>query len=246
MPKTEDDQPSDYLPSDRRFFGRRKGKRIKAGRQGLLDTLLPELALTLPPAGAVLDPRALFPAMATPPRAVWLEIGFGGGEHLAHQAAQNPDVGFIGAEPFINGTATLLAKIRDLGLRNIRILGDDVRPLLPMLPEASLERVFLLFPDPWPKYRHAERRFVSHKNLDSLARLLVDEGQFRVASDHPVYQRWALRVAPRHPDFHWQAKGPEDWQNRWPDACQSRYEAKAVVEGRPSLYLTFVRKTREI
>jgi len=241
VPKVED-----YLPSDRRFFGRRKGKRIKAGRQDLLDTLLPALALTMPAEGSRVDPFTLFPAMDSRPRAVWLEIGFGGGEHLAHQAAQNPDVGFIGAEPFINGTATLLAKIRDLGLKNIRILGDDVRPLLAMLPEASLERVFLLFPDPWPKFRHAERRFVSVKNLDSLARLLVDGGQFRVASDHPVYKIWALRVAPWHPQFRWQAKGPEDWISRWPDACQSRYEAKGEREGRPSIYLTFIRTPRSV
>ena len=242
MAHNKDD--ADYLPAEKRFYGRRKGKKIKPGRQGLIDTLLPRLSLGLPNEGEAVDPFTLFPDMATLPRAIWLEIGFGGGEHLAHQALNNPDIGFIGAEPFLNGTAKLLASIRDNDLRNIRILGDDVRPLLKMLPEASLERVFLLFPDPWPKSRHAERRFISDKNLSALARLMVDDGEFRVASDHPVYQRWALRVAPRHPDFRWQVKGPEDWQHRWPDACQSRYEAKAVREGRTSFYLTFKRQPR--
>lgn len=241
---TNDKAAGDYLPAAKRFYGRRKGKKLKPARAGLVETLLPQLTLTVPPEGESLDPRTLFPDMPSPPRAVWLEIGFGGGEHLAHQAAANPDIGFIGAEPFLNGTAKLLSAIRDGGLKNVRILGDDVRPLLDALPEGSLDKVFLLFPDPWPKTRHADRRFVSVKNLNALARLLIDDGEFRVASDHPVYQRWTMRVAPIHPAFRWQAQGPEDWQIRWPDACQSRYEAKAVREGRTSFYFTFKRRPR--
>lgn len=238
---------ADQTPAvDPRFYGRRKGKPLKPGQQVLLDTLYPKLALPRPtkgevPEGTVIEPASLF---SRPVRAVWLEIGFGGGEHLAAQAAANPDVGFIGAEPFLNGIGKLLRKINEDGLDNIRIYGDDVRPFLDHLPDACLEKVFLLFPDPWPKARHAQRRFVNPANLDAIARLLVDGGEFRVASDDMTYVRWTLRHVPVHPAFRWTAQGPSDWRVRWADAIESRYEAKALRQGRQPKYLQFIRQRR--
>lgn len=245
---------ADHTPAvDTRFYGRRKGKRLKPMQEALFETLFPRLVLPRAAKdpygkaelaeGAVLDPATLFPR---PVRAVWLEIGYGGGEHMAAQAAANPDVGFIGAEPFLNGIGKLLRKVDERGLDNIRLYGDDVRPFLDHLPDACLEKVFLLFPDPWPKARHAGRRFVSPHNLDAVARLLVDGGEFRVASDDMTYVRWTLRHAPVHPAFQWTAQGPSDWRIRWPDAIESRYEAKAHRCGRVPKYLQFLRKPRKL
>ena len=224
-----------------RFYGRRKGKPLKAGRQGLLETLLPTLKIAAPAPGETLDPCGLFAAR---PASVWLEIGFGGGEHLAAQAHAHPDIGFIGSEVFLNGVAGVLKHIDTNGVRNVRIFNDDVRRLLPHLPDASLGRIFLLFPDPWPKARHAKRRFISTAMLDELARLLVDGGELRVASDHPVYVRWCLQHAPIHPDFVWPVTGPDDWQARPSDGFPTRYEQKAIEAGRPPVYLRFVRRPR--
>ncbi|MEO0034369.1 MAG: tRNA ((7)-)-methyltransferase, partial [Pseudomonadota bacterium] len=162
-----------------RFFGRRSGKPLRRTALGLIESLLPRLAIAIPTPGQRLDPVSLFPA---PVRAVWLEVGFGGGEHLADLAAQHPDIGMIGCEVFRNGIASLLGHVERRGLANVRLFPEDVRLLLPALPDASLERAFVLFPDPWPKARHAERRFVNPDNLDQLARLLSDGGEVRVAS----------------------------------------------------------------
>lgn len=220
-----------------RFYGRRKGKPLKASRLGLIDELLPELRIA--PPEAPLDPRALF----TPPVGeVRLEIGFGGGEHLARQALANPGVGFIGAEVFLNGVASLLRHVRDLNLKNVRVFNEDVRYLLPHLPAASLGRVSLLFPDPWPKTRHAKRRFVGPENLDEMARVIRPAGEFRVASDHPVYIDWALLHLTAHPAFAWTARGPEDWRTRPADSTATRYEEKAVKEGRRPVFLNFLRR----
>ncbi|MBF0562853.1 MAG: tRNA (guanosine(46)-N7)-methyltransferase TrmB, partial [Alphaproteobacteria bacterium] len=149
-----------------RSFGRRKGKKLRPGRSALLETLLPRLAIPRPAAGVGLDPWALFPE---PLRAIWLEVGFGGGEHLAAQAGAHPDVGLIGCEVFVNGIASLLRHLDVDGLENVRVFPDDARLLLPALPERSLERIFVLFPDPWPKKRHAHRRFIGPATLDLLA-----------------------------------------------------------------------------
>lgn len=176
------------IPEDRRFYGRRKGRPLRKGQQQLIDTLLPRLAIALPNAGK-LDPKALFPRNTAQ---VWLEIGFGGGEHLAEQARANRDVGLIGCEVFLNGIATLLAQVSAGGLDNVRVYPEDARDLLDALPDASLDRVFLLFPDPWPKRRHADRRFIQPANLDLLARLMKPGAEFRVASDDPTYVGWAL------------------------------------------------------
>lgn len=227
--------------SELRSFGRRKGKKLRPGRSALLETLLPRLAIPRPDPGGVpgemVDPAALFGS-----RPVWLEVGFGGGEHLAAQAAANPDVGFIGCEVFVNGVASLLRHVDEAGLSNVRIFPDDARFLLKALPDRCLDRVFVLFPDPWPKHRHAGRRFISPATLDLLARLLKDGGELRVASDDVTYIRWVLMHAPNHPAFRWIASRPADWRSPPADWVPTRYEAKAVREGRPPAYLRFERR----
>lgn len=245
----------DQKPEDRRFYGRRHGKRLKPGQKNLMETLYPTLALPIidrgeaeagprPDLAGSIDPRSFFTDMPQPPESLWLEIGFGGGEHLAHQAQHNPAIGFLGAEPFINGIGKLLSKIDEHDLKNVRLYGEDVRPLLDRLPDACFDKVFLLFPDPWPKSRHWRRRFVNDWNLDMIGRLLKDGGEFRVASDDPTYQTWTMRVVPEHPLFQWTAQGPDDWRNRWADACPTRYEQKAVRCGRTPMYFSFERKPR--
>ena len=224
---------------DHRFYGRRKGKPLKAGRELLLETLLPRLRIA-PPTGP-LDLKSLF---SHSPRQVWLEIGFGSGEHLAAQAAAEPAVGFIGAEVFLNGVASLLRYLDAQNLTNVRVYDNDVRALLPHLPDASLSRISLLFPDPWPKTRHAKRRFVGPAMLAEVSRLLADGGEFRVATDHPVYARWTLMHTPEHPDFAWGVTGPDDWRVRPADSAPTRYEQKAIAAGRKPMFLRFSRKPR--
>jgi tRNA (guanine-N7-)-methyltransferase len=223
-----------------RFYGRRKGKPIKAGRQALLDELLPTLRIAVPAQGP-LAPASLF---AFTPHEVWLEIGFGSGEHLAGQAEARPDIGFIGSEVFLNGVGSLVRHVAERNLSNVRLFDDDVRLLLPALPDKSLGRVSLLFPDPWPKTRHAKRRFIGQDALDRLADLMIDGAELRVASDHPVYVRWTLAQVLAHPHFSWSAKGPEDWRTRAPDSGATRYEQKALAAGRKPAYLRFFRKPR--
>jgi tRNA (guanine-N7-)-methyltransferase len=230
--------PDDGDFQDRRFYGRRKGRPLRKGQQHLIDTLLPRLAIELPAAGK-LDPRALFPHQ---PSQLWLEIGFGGGEHLAEQARANRDVGLIGCEVFLNGIATLLAQVSAGGLDNVRVYPEDARDLLDALPEASLDRVFLLFPDPWPKRRHADRRFIQPAHLDLLARLMKPGAEFRVASDDPTYIGWALAHLMRHPAFAWTARGPADWRARPSDWPGTRYESKALREGRQPVFLRFTKR----
>ena len=240
MPSAPEHTPADDRP---KFFGRRKGKTLRPGRKALLEELLPRLHIPAPDlkAGGTIDPFTLFDER---PRAVWLEIGFGGGEHLAAQAEAHPDVGFIGAEAFVNGIASFLRHAEDRGLANVRVFDDDVRLLLPALPEGCLDRAFVLFPDPWPKKRHADRRFIGPDNLDALARLLADGAELRVASDDPVYQTWVLRHAPIHPAFEWRVNGPDDWRARPEDWVPTRYEAKALRQGRTPMYFRFFRKPR--
>ena len=224
-----------------RYYGRRKGKPLKVGRQSLLETLLPQIRISLPNTPGGLDPKDLF---SPRPEAACLEIGFGGGEHLAAQAAANPDTGFIGSEVFLNGVASMVRHVDEQNLGNVRIFDEDVRHLLPVLKDASLNRIFLLFPDPWPKTRHAKRRFISPEMLGEMARLLIDGGELRVASDHPVYVHWTLLHGTDHPAFQWTAAGPEDWRTRPADSIATRYEEKAQKEGRPPAYLTFRRRPR--
>ena len=171
-----------------RSYGRRFGRSLRSSRRRLLDEVLPALRVPLPEEGEF-DPRSLFPG---DPEAVWLEVGFGGGEHLAAQAEAHPAIGFIGCEPFVNGVASLLAQVDGRGLANVRLLDDDARLLIDRLPAASVGRVFVLFADPWPKARHAKRRFIRADVLDSLARIMADGAELRFASDDMGYVRWAL------------------------------------------------------
>ena len=174
-------------------------------------------------------------------RDVWLKIGFGGGEHLVHQAVTHRDIGIIGCEPYINGVAMLLGKIRAADTDNIAVHPGDARDIFDVLPEASISRAFLLYPDPWPKKRHHRRRFVTPEHLDPLARVLKPGAMLRVATDIPDYVRQALIQVPRH-GFTWTAEGPADWRVPWDDWLSTRYEQKALREGRTPHYLTFRRQ----
>jgi len=204
----------------------------------LLENLLPRLLLT--PQSAA-DPRSCFAPLA--PRDIWLEIGFGAGEHLAAQAHRNPGIGFIGVEPYVAGTAKLLAKIVTGEVANIRLYQSDARDIIETLPDASLGCVFVLFPDPWPKTRHHKRRLISTEMLDSLARLLRPGAELRFATDDPGYLVWTLERLASHPAFYWMAQSPDDWRNRPQDWPETRYEAKAKLAGRICTYLRFIRRT---
>lgn len=227
-------------PARRTLHGRRHGRPLRSGRQRLLQDLLPRIRID-PPPGATLDPAALF---APRPAAVWLEIGFGSGEHLAWQAERNPAVGFLGAEHFVNGVAGLLRHIQDRGLENVRIWHGDARALLDVLPTACVERVFVLFPDPWPKTRHHKRRIIQRATLTRLATIMSDGAELRVATDDAAYQRWILERAASHPAFSWLAAGPKDWRERPSDWPPTRYERKAIAEGRRPAFLRFRRQAR--
>jgi len=221
-----------------RVYGRRRGRTLKGKASELYETGLAALTVKLPAPDTELDPAAVF---AAPPTGIWLEIGFGGGEHLAAQAAQHPDIGFIGCEPFINGVSSLLVLLDDNEVRNVRIVTEDARLLLRALPAASIGRAFLLFPDPWPKRRHEGRRFVNPEALDLLACALADDAEFRVATDHAVLQEWMPERIGEHPAFRLETRvdeRPADW-------APTRYEAKALRAGRRPIYLTYRRKARE-
>jgi tRNA (guanine-N7-)-methyltransferase len=185
----------------------------------------------------VIDPSGLFPT----PRPIWLEIGFGGGEHLISQAEAHPGVGLIGCEPFINGVARLLAEIDARGLENVRLVVDDARLLLEALPDQSLERIFVLFPDPWPKARHHKRRIVNPTTAAAFARLLVVGGELRLATDDPGYQRFMLETLLGRPGFGWRAERAADWRSRPADWPPTRYEQKARAAGRSPIFLSFER-----
>ncbi len=210
----------------------------------MLETLLPKLMLELKPGG---DPRLYFCEGEI--SCVWLEVGFGGGEHLVWQAQTHRDVGIIGAEPYISGVAKLLAKIAppareaDGGgaLPNIRIYMEDAHDIVAALPDRSLSRVFVLFPDPWPKTRHHKRRFIQTEILSELARVMTPGAELRFATDDTGYLIWALERLTAHPSFAWLADTAADWRARPPDWPQTRYEAKAIRQGRACTYLRFQR-----
>ena len=219
------------------FFGRLKGPKLRPHQAELIATRLPELRLDLDrPAPA--DLATLFSA---PVKTVRLEIGFGGGEHLLHRSGEAPDAGFIGVEPFVNGMAKLLSALDEAPRPNLRLYDDDATRLLDWLPEASLTGVDLLYPDPWPKKRHFKRRFVSARNLDRLARVMKPGAAFRFASDIDTYVDWTLIRCRDHPAFQWTAMTAADWHTPYPGWPGTRYEAKAIREGRPPAYLTFRR-----
>lgn len=228
-------------PEKLRVYGRRVGKPLKAGRQAALIDVLPRLRIVLPEGGTMLDPRSLFEKSVD---ACWLEIGFGGGEHAAAQATAHPNIGLIGCEVFINGVASLARQVKDLGLANVRIYDDDARKLLATLPDASIDRVFVLFPDPWPKVRHAKRRFISKANLDALARVLKDDGELRIASDDAGYVRWSLLHLTAHPAFRWRVENAADWRTPPADSIPTRYQEKALRQGRKPAFLAADRRPR--
>lgn len=219
------------------FYGRRKGKTLRAHHAGLMDELLPRVEIG--DKVKIADLSALFPR---PPREVWLEIGFGGGEHLAQRAEENRDVGFIGCEPFVNGVAKALALIDEKGLDNVRIRPGDAGRMIDALPDASLARVYLLYPDPWPKRRQKKRRFVSEDMLKRLARVMRPGAELRFATDIDDYAGWTLTRIERSADFSWTPQKADDWRIPWEGWRSTRYEEKARREGRPSGYFTFVRR----
>ncbi|MEM9870041.1 MAG: tRNA (guanine(46)-N(7))-methyltransferase TrmB [Pseudomonadota bacterium] len=222
----------------RNFYGRLKGKTLKDSQKRYLDEDL--AALSPGPVSWEENPDRI-PLDLTQrfgDRDVWLEVGFGGGEHLVHQAVSNPDVGIIGAEPYINGVAMLLGKIRRGGVTNLAVYPGDARDLMDVLPPARISRAFLLYPDPWPKKRHHRRRFVTQEHLAPLARVLTPGAAFRVATDIPDYVRQTLEEVPKA-GFDWCAERPQDWRDAWPDWLSTRYEQKALREGRTPHYLTF-------
>jgi tRNA (guanine-N7-)-methyltransferase len=219
------------------FFGRRRGKTVSPLQAAALESGLGlyRLDLTRPPPGEL---KSLFEA---PVAAVRLEIGFGGGEHLLSEGAIHADTGFIGVEPFVNSMAKMMAALADKPLANIRVYDDDATRLLDWLPGASLSGIDLLYPDPWPKKKHWKRRFVSPANLDRFARVLQSGGTFRFASDIASYVNWTLLSCARHGGFAWQAREAADWHTPYAGWPGTRYEAKALREGRRPAYLTFVR-----
>ena len=220
----------------RAFFGRRKGHRLRPRPAALLETLLPRLAIDLAAPAPALP--SLFPG---PVDAVGLEIGFGGGEYLVSEARAHPRTGFIGVEPFVNGMAKVLAAIDTEGLANIRLHHGDAIEVLAWLPPASLARVDLIYPDPWPKRRHRKRRFIQHESVAAIARILWPDGELRFATDIADYAAWTLEHLMRSPHFAWTAEHADHWRLPWPGFPGTRYEAKAKRAGRKPCYLTFRR-----
>ena len=215
-----------------RSYGRLKSRPIKPRQAALVETLLPRLR---PPAEAF-DPRTLIPGA----REAWLEIGFGGGEHMAAQAGRRPDVTILGAEPFQNGVASAVRHIDEQALSNVRVHDGDARELMARLPDASLARVFVLFPDPWPKGRHKKRRIVQAETVAEFARLLAPGGRLRFASDWADYVDWALERILASRAFAWPAERADDWRLPPADHVTTRYEEKRLGDCAP-VFLDFVR-----
>jgi len=223
-----------------RSFGRRRGRGMSARQRALFDELLPRLVLDLPSP----CPQPLTSLFAEPVTAVWLEIGFGGAEHLIWQARHNPKVGLIGCEVFEDGVVKALSAIEEQALANVRLSTEDARAVLRWLPEASLQRAFILFPDPWPKKRHTKRRLLSPALFELLARVMKPGAELRIATDIGDYARTILLATRASGAFAWQAAGPSDWRQRPPDWPQTRYEAKAGREGRRCYFFRFLRAPR--
>ncbi len=217
------------------FFGRRKAKALSIPQQKLLDKLLPKLKFDIKTPSL----KNLSAAFLHNPKKIVLESGFGGGEHLVHQAKTNPDIGYIGVEPFVNSMAKALMAIEEHDLQNIRLYDEDATELLDWLPGNCINRIDLLYPDPWPKKKHWKRRFVNQKNLTRFARVLKDDGIFHFASDIDTYINWTLNHCDEHPDFDWLAKTADDWQTPYENWTRTRYEAKAIREERMPCYLRF-------
>ena len=218
----------------RRLYGRSRGKALRAGQERLLAEALPLFSI---------EPEALAAgrAFAAPPREVWLEIGFGAGEHLIEQAKANPDVGVVGCEPFLNGVVAALAGLKRERLSNVRLRRGDAQALIEAAPDAFFSRVFMLYPDPWPKRRHHKRRVITMGMIEALARVMLGGAELRFATDVDDYAGWTLTRFLASSHFRWAAPRADDWRRPWPEWRPTRYEAKARSEGRGSAYLTFVR-----
>lgn len=229
LPKTRSGEP-------RAFFGRRSGKKLHGGQQAVFDATLPDLEITL---NGPLDPRSLFPETDR----IVVEIGYGGGEHLALEASRYPQTGYIGCEVFTGGIGKMVQTIAAEGLGNVRLFTDDAYKLLLALPDASVEAVYLLYPDPWPKTRHHKRRFVSPTTLAELARIIRPGGQFYFASDIEDYANWTLAHILRAPAFRFEPGAAGSWHQPYPGWEATRYEQKARREGRlTSFYFSFTRQ----
>lgn len=220
------------------FFGRRKGHKLRAHQADLIAQLLPRLALDI----ATPTPTSLATLFNPPAREIRLEIGFGGGEHLVAESQAFPDNGFIGCEPYVNGMAKILARIEAGGIGNIRLFAGDAAELLNWLPDASLARLDLIHPDPWPKRRHWKRRFVQDATVAAMARVLRPGGEFRFVSDIDSYCAWTLMHLARSPEFAWTAERADHWRRPWPGYTMTRYGRKAEREGRRAAYLVFRRR----
>lgn len=223
--------PNDAGPMRRRLYGRSRGKALRPGQSARMAALLPALAID---AALPLIPRA--------GRETRLEIGFGGGEHLIAAAAAEPDVDFIGCEPFVNGMARLLARIEAAALGNIRLHQGDAAEIIDRLPHASLSRVYIFYPDPWPKRRHRKRRFISDENLARLARVMRPGAELRFATDIDDYAAWTLARLRATSTFRWRATHAHDWLEPWTGWTRTKYESKAIAAGRRPAYLTFIRQ----
>ncbi|MBH5369225.1 tRNA (guanosine(46)-N7)-methyltransferase TrmB [Bradyrhizobium glycinis] len=227
----------DRNDSERAFFGRRKGHKLRQHQAGLIEQLLPHLALDID-REAPADARDIFDPASNDVR---LEIGFGGGEHLAAEAQNFPATGFIGCEPYVNGMAKILAQIEAANISNIRLFAGDAAELLAWLPRESLSRIDLIHPDPWPKRRHWKRRFVQDRTIAAMARVLKPNGEFRFVCDIDDYCAWTLSHLARSPDFVWLAERADDFRQPWPGYTMTRYGRKAAREGRKAAYLRFRR-----
>ena len=227
-----DAPPGEHRPL--RSFGRTRSRAIKPRQAGLMDSLLPTIALD--PAAGPIDPQALMPAA----RETWLEIGFGGGEHMAAQAAAHRDVLILGAEPFLNGAASALRHIDEIKLQNVRLHVGDARDLTAALPDGCLSRIFILFPDPWPKARHNKRRLVQGETIAAWARVLAPGGRLRFATDWEDYGAWTLERFARSPEFRWTAAHADNWRTPPADHVTTRYETKKLGDIAP-VFLDFER-----
>ena len=217
------------------FYGRRQGHKLHPKQARLVEDFLPEIRIT----DFAAEPMRGFEVNKFAPENLVMEIGFGGGEHLAAQAEAKPHIGFIGCEPFLNGVAKLLNRIQQYNLQNIRIHDEDARDLIELMPDNCLAGIYLLYPDPWPKKKHHKRRFVNSENLHHLHRLLQPDGMFYFASDIPDYVSWALMHLRDHGGFDWRAGEATDWKLPFEGWVRTRYEEKALAAGRTPTYLRF-------
>ncbi len=226
-----------HIHGDKKFYGRRGGRTIDGYRKELMENYLPQLELK--PSEYSQDPKTWF---NEPMDELWVEVGCGGGEHLSWQAQNNKNIGIVGAEPFLFSVGSMLRHLKEHEPKNVRLIADDIRPMLESLPDQSVSRVFLLFPDPWPKVKHHRRRFVNPHNLDTISRILKKGGEFRFGSDHAELVTWTLKHLEERTDFKISVDmTSNEWRTRPDDWCPTRYEQKAVSKGIPCAYLIFTK-----